>query len=167
MAESHIRLLQCMTCTTLEVLPDYEGRPEDDVLLNVLISRHRYPDGNEHFGALHRVEEKHWANADHRKEIEKRISEASQNGTTGFAPSYYHAKDTFKEDAMTCWKQHNRAPGCNDYKSEKKLLKPDTKQDRKEVGLGEARTKVYLCDFCPVKSLVQEAHFKKLGLYNN
>jgi len=51
----------------------------------------------------------------------------------------------------------------------KRLLKPDTDAERKDAGLdkaGKTGPKIYLCDFCPVKSLVMEKYNKKQGLYN-
>ena len=71
---------------------------------------------------------------------------------------------------MTCYSDHMRPKGqCPDYKSDKKLLKPETNAERKEAGLEKyERTggpKVYLCDFCPVKSFNMEKHNTKMGLY--
>lgn len=169
---SDIRLLVCTHCKSLEILPDFEGPPEHDSVLGALLERHKVAGHPEDSGKLLRVDESAWNL--HRADIEAEIRKAFAGGLTGFEAAYYHAKDTFKEDAFECWRQHNRDPACSDYKSEKKLLKPgagsgteafDTSQDRKDLGLSSSRTKVYLCDFCPVKSLVQEAHFKKLGLY--
>ena len=31
---------------------------------------------------------------------------------TGFDTDYYQARDTLKEDAMTCWKKHARTVDC-------------------------------------------------------
>ena len=70
---------------------------------------------------------------------------------------------------MTCWiKEHNQTKDCGDYKHDKKLLKPGTELERMKAGLEKESNgpKVYLCDYCPVKSKVQEKAFKKKGLYN-
>lgn len=165
MAEQ-VRLLQCNTCKSLEMLPDYEGDPRGDVLLETLVSRHVFPDGSRHFGNLHRLEKRHWDTESTRKEITAKIREES--GHTGFDLSFYEAKATFQDDAFVCWAQHNRNPYCNDYKSDSKELKPDTSTDRKAAGIekyhasGGARR--YLCEFCPVDSLVKQAARKKAGL---
>jgi hypothetical protein len=152
---------------SLEVLPDFEGPEEDDVTLHVLGDRHRSPGHTEDSLAVGKIEEEQWKQPEMQKGIEAELRKLLAGGTTGFAASYYTAKETFKDDAMTCWvRDHNRDPGCSDYKSDKKLLKPGTSYDRKKLGLPESRTKVYLCDFCPVKSLVQKKHFEKLGHYN-
>lgn len=173
MSKTFIRVLVCKHCKTLEVLPDFEGRPEHDTLLAVLLERHQAPGHGENAGNLLRIEEQQWNN--YQSAIEKEIRDALGGGLTGFEAAYYHAKDTFKEDAFTCWGAHNKNPVCPDYKTEKKLLKPgagsgtqafDTSKDRKDLGIAQARTKVYLCDFCPVKSVIQEKHFEKLGYYD-
>ena len=35
-----IRLLYCYNCKTIEELPDFEGNPDDDVFLELLIEKH-------------------------------------------------------------------------------------------------------------------------------
>jgi hypothetical protein len=88
--------------------------------------------------------------------------------TTGFDPEVYKADEGFRADAMQCWKQHLRVRECGDYKSPEKRLTPNTAKERKEAGLPKYRSDrdVYLCDFCPAKSIVQEKVFKQRGLYN-
>jgi hypothetical protein len=162
----NVRLLQCLDCKTLEELPDYEGDPRRDFLLEALLKPHKFPDGNEHRGHLHRVEKKHWDSPATRATIEAQIREKS--GHTGLDPSFYNAKSTFQEDAHSCWKAHLRNPGCNDYKTASKRLTPDTAAERKAAGLPRYKSPQdrYLCEFCPVHSLVQQAARKKAGLYN-
>ncbi|WP_159402754.1 hypothetical protein [Streptomyces sp. RTd22] len=41
----YIRLLLCKDCGSMEELPDYEGDPRQDFLLDTLVKRHRNPDG--------------------------------------------------------------------------------------------------------------------------
>ena len=165
MAEQ-VRLLQCNTCKSVEMLPDYEGDTRGDLLLETLTSRHVFPDGSRHFGNLFKLDKRFWDSESNRKEISAKIREES--GHTGFDLSFYEAKATFQEDALTCWAQHNRNPYCNDYKSDKMEIKPDTKTDRKAAGIDKyhagGTAKRYLCEFCPVHSLVQQAARKKAGL---
>lgn len=159
-----VRLLVCLDEKTIEELPDYEGPAEKDDTLNWLISNRHTERGSglTHRGQLMDVEAKHWDNEKMRAQIIAQIREGAQ--FTGLDPSFYDAKNTLQEDAMTCWtRDHNRDPACSDYKSEKKLLKPDTKGDRADLGLSEYRSTTYLCDFCPVKSLVQKAYYDKSG----
>jgi hypothetical protein len=165
MAE-HVRLLQCNTCKTLEELPDYEGDPKRDFLLEALLKAHRFPDGNEHFGHLHRVDKSHWDVPSTRATIEAQIREKS--GQTGFNAEYYATKNTFQEDAHACFRAHNRNPDCSDYKTDSKRLTPGTAAERKAAGLPKYRSAsdVYTCNFCPVHSLVVTAARKKAGLYN-
>lgn len=158
MAEE-IRLLMCFTDGTLEELPDYKGDPRGDTLLDILTERHKFPDGSRHFGQVLRVEKKHWENKSTRRAIENQIRESK--GHSGLDTSFYESKNTFQEDAMKCFSDHNRNPRCSDYKSDKKRLSPGTAADRKKLGLGPSSIKTYLCDFCPVKSIVQMAHYDK------
>lgn len=82
---------------------------------------------------------------------------------------YYDAKSNFLQDAMTCWKGFNRTtdPGHCDYRKDNKRLYPGTTADRKELGLDpKDRPNTFLCDFCPVHSIVQQKKNKKDGLYN-
>lgn len=166
MAE-HVRLLQCLTCKTLEELPDYQGDPRGDFLLQALVKPHRFPDGNEHFGQLHRVEKKHWDVPSTRESIEAQIREKS--GHTGFDTEYYATKNTFQADAHSCWRAHNRNPGCSDYKTSSKRLTPGTAAERKAAGLPRYNSPkdVFLCNFCPVHSLVVTAAREKAGMYDD
>lgn len=160
------RVLRCDICRTLEPLPDYEGDPDGDHLLRRLLEGHRYPDGTEHFGLLYRVETKHWDSPSVREEIIRRIQEAS--GHTGLDSEFYSVKATFEHDALACWQKHHRNSYCNEYKSDRKLLTPDTKAERKEAGLGKYQKEAnprYLCEYCPVHVLVVEAARWKAGQY--
>jgi len=160
MAAEQVRLLLCNSCKTTEELPDYQGDPRQDDLLRILTDRHKYPDGNKHFGQLLRVDKKHWDNKSTRRAIENQIRESA--GHTGLDTEFYDTKNTFQEDAMTCWKtKHNSNPACGDYKSEKMRLLPGTARERRDLGLAPSTIKTYLCDFCPVKSMVQTAYFDK------
>lgn len=154
-----VRLLQCLTCKTLEEMPDYEGPSERDDILNFMVSRHKFPDGNEHFGHLHRVESKHWSNKSTRRAIENQIRESS--GHTGFDTEFYATRNTLEEDALKCFQEHNRNPGCGDYKSDRKRLQPETGTDRKNLGLDKFQSNTFLCHFCPVHSLVMAAKQSK------
>ena len=162
-----IRLLVCRTCKTIDELPDYDGRPSDDLLLNLTVEKHQRPIAHE--GLLFKLPLKYWVVPKVQEEIVKQIS-GGASGLDAFGTNFYATRMTFAEDAMTCWAQHNRTTDCGDYKSDKKQLKPDTAKERKEAGLDKPGTtgpKIYLCDFCPVKSgVVQKKAFKKQGLYN-
>jgi hypothetical protein len=96
----------------------------------------------------------------------KQIQEGS-SGLDVFGTKFYETKSMFQEDAMNCFSLHNRPLGqCPDYKSDRKLLKPDTAKDRKAEGLAESKApKVYLCDFCPVKSYNMKKFNQEKGLY--
>jgi hypothetical protein len=161
---TYVRILICRECKTLEVLPDFTGPAERDDTLIALHSRHTLDDGRPHVCDLGRVEESVWNDPSKRQAVEGKIREAAGGGDTGLGALYYQTRDTFREDAMTCWAQHNRVRLCGDYKSDRKLLVPDTKAERKEAGIGKYKSKTYLCDFCPVRSTVQEIAFRKQGI---
>ena len=161
-----IRLLACGQCKTIEDLPDYEGPVEQDHLLSHLVDRHQ-TNGHPHFPALlSKVEESDWSDENRKSEIAKQISAKLDGGETGLGSAYYNVKSTFQADALQCFAQHNRNPACSDYKSDKKRLTPGTAAERKAAGLPEYRSPKdrYLCDFCPVQSLVEQAARRKAGL---
>jgi hypothetical protein len=163
--EPQIRLLVCKTCKTAEELPDWEGRPEDDVLLQISVERHQKPEP--HLGQLYKFPVKYWARKEVKESIMNQIRQGGSSGLDVFGTNFYETKSQFAEDAMTCWGLHNRTLDCDDYKHDRKVLKPGTDQERKDAGLGApTAAKVYLCDFCPVKSVKQKAAFKEKGLYN-
>lgn len=166
-SEPQIRLLVCRTCKSAEELPDFEGRPEDDVLLNISLERHQKPEP--HIGLLFKFPVKYWARQDVKESIMNQIREGS-SGLDVFGTNFYATKSQFQEDAMTCWALHNRPKGqCSEYKADRKQLKPDTKIERREAGLdapGSRGPKIYLCDFCPVKMYNQKMAYKEKGLYN-
>ena len=163
-----IRLLFCKNCKTLEELPDFEGRPEDDVLLQILTEKHQSA-GIPHAGQLMRIAIEFWAVPTVKDEITKQIFQNGAPGLSALMPGFYESKATFAEDAMTCWKQHARTLDCGDYGSESKRLLPDTKNERRDLGLAPAEVdgpRVYLCQFCPVHSRVVTKQREKRGDYN-
>lgn len=164
MAEN-IRILRCDQCHTLEELPDYEGDPNRDYVLEACVrARHTESSGIKHIGQLMKVEKKHWESPTVRKEILRQLAVK----TTGFDPEVYAADAGFRADAMECWKKHLRVAECSDYKvGTERRLTPNTAKERKELGLPKYHSDkdVFLCDFCPAKAAAQEAHFTKLGYY--
>ena len=153
-----VRLLLCHDCKSLEELPDYQGDPRGDILLTVLTDRHESA-GIKHRGQLLRVDKKHWDSPSTKRAIENQIRESA--GHTGLDTEFYATKNTFQEDALKCWEKHLRNPACGDYRSDKMILRPGTKADRKAAGLPESTMKTWLCSFCPVHSLVQQAKNEK------
>lgn len=154
-----MRLLVCLDCKSIEELPDFEGKPEDDVLLEHLLNNnHAGATPEPHLGNLIGVEDRHWKDKTKRDEILRQIKE----GTRGIAEldaDFYDTKNTFQEDAMRCFKAHQRPQdGCPDYKDESKRLGNPMK---------DSPQKVYICDFCVVKSTVQQKVFEKRGMYDN
>lgn len=149
-----IRLLRCTHCRSLEELPDYQGDPRDDHLLDQLVLDHqrRHPFHEETDAFLLRVSEEKWHNPRTRRSINNQIW-ADLKGT-GLAPEYYASKNTFVEDANKCFIQHHRSIPCIDWHADRKRIGNPTKE-----GWREGRVKVYLCDFCPAASKVAQARF--------
>lgn len=144
-----IRLLRCTKCKTLEELPDFRGRAEDDHTLDHLVMEHqrRHPFHDASDAFLLRVSEEMWRR--NKRQISEQIwSDVRQEG--GFVPEYYASRDTFKEDAVKCHIEHNRQVPCIDWRVDRKRIGNPTKQ-----GWSEGRVKVYLCDFCPVRTFVE------------
>ena len=163
--EPYIRLLVCRTCKSIEELPSHSGRPEDDVLLRISVDRH----GPEHVGVLYNVSALHWNSETMRAAIKEQITKGS-SGLDVFGTNFYSTRMTFSEDAMACWEKHLRPKGqCSEFRSEKKRLLPDTKGERKDLGLSapehSSATRIYLCDFCPVRVYNEKMSREEKGLY--
>lgn len=149
--EPYIRLLVCRTCKTIDEIPPFEGRPEDDVLLQISVEKH----GENHTGVLYNVGAIYWHSDTMRDAIKEQITKGS-SGLDVFGTNFYSTRMTFHEDAMSCYQKHLRPKGqCPDFHDKSKRLLPQTAADRYEVGLEapskSSATKVFLCDFCPVR----------------
>lgn len=163
MAET--RLLACQQCKTIEELPDFDGPPEHDHLLAHSVQRHQ-TNGVQHVGLLSKVDSERWKDTNVRKEVSRQIASRLAGGETGLGSPYYDLKNTYQTDALDCFKAHLRNPNCSDYHSDAKRLTPGTAAERKAAGLPEYHSPKdrYLCDFCPVQSLVEAAARKRAGL---
>lgn len=155
-----IRLLLCLECKSLQPLPDYEGDPHNDWDLKYLIEKHEYASGDRHKGNLIRLPKNLWDDPKGREEITKQIKDGLIGG--GLPDAFYDVKDTLNEDAMTCFSRHGRNPACSDYRSDSKRLSAGTDKARKDLGLAPLRSNRFLCDHCPVHSLVLSAANKDL-----
>lgn len=157
-----LRLYICQDCKQIIPVPTDDEPPpyKYDYLLHSVEEQHGF---RGHSFAVVTVSRKGWE--EHQDDVVREVKNAIAGGDKGFGVEYYAVKETFKEDAMTCWKQHQRNPACNDYMSDSKRLQPDTAKERKAAGLDKYRSDVFLCRFCPVHSLVMEAAKRKAGLY--
>jgi hypothetical protein len=162
--EPHFRLLVCRTCGTIDELPGADEDP-GDVLLDITVERH----GDEHHGVLVNVPKGIWMAPTTKQQTIEFIHGQVGSGLDSFGTQFYQTKSQFSEDAMSCYSLHNRPKGqCADYKSDKKELSPQTEQARRREGLPikPRGKKVYLCDFCPVKSFNMKKFNEQEGLYN-
>lgn len=115
------------------------------------------------------IDEKTWDNAAARPAIIRQAVEytfgAGKAG--GLGGEFYDVRSTFSEDAMTCWKRHNRTKNCGDYQSDRMRLYPDTGADRKEAGLDpKMRPATTLCQFCPYHGIVVQRQRSEKFRYN-
>lgn len=169
---ARIRLLFCETCGSCEELPNFTGHPDNDTALEYLIAdRHTYPSGTPHVGGhLADVSKAEWDNPKYRNGIIKQMNDSVKAGEgAGLGDTFYETKNTFQEGAGQCWKQHNRTSDCGDYRAPSKELVPDTKDLRKEAGLSTRksdRPKIFLCDFCPVQSVIDQRKNHAAGIYD-
>ena len=172
--EPHMRLLKCLRCRTLEEVPDYEGpeggenTQEFDLGLKFFTDQHVNGKCNREDFATVRFPTRFWIIPKVKEGIIANVNNGAE-GLDVFGTNFYPTKANLTADAMNCWiKDHNSTEDCDDYKSDKKQIKPDTAKERLAAGLEkEARgPKVYLCDYCPYKSLVQKKAFKKQGHYD-
>jgi len=162
--ETKIRLVVCRTCKSIEEIPDFQGPLKDDTLLDIVASRHEYAEGFPHEGLkLFDVEERHWRDTHKREKIVEKIKERVG---MGLGDEFYTIKATFKEDAFACWKRRNRTRNCEDFKSDKMRLVPNTHAERKELGLPKPTSNRYLCEFCPYFSIAMQRMRAKRGDYH-
>lgn len=163
-----IRVLICKTCGSAEELPWYEGPVSQDSWLERAVNRHP---GHLAGGLFNIDVQQFWNTKEKRKiTLESLYTQLEIPGTgPGLGDDFYNLKSTYLDDAMTCWKGFNRTtdPGHCDYFKENKRILPDTKADRKELGLDpKDRPNTFLCQFCPVHSLVMQKKRKAAGAYN-
>lgn len=172
--EPMMRLLICAKCKMVDEVPTYDG-PEGgentvqyDLSLKFFVDQHLERGcTNQDDRTLAKLPTKYWIIPKVKESIMNQIQEGSK-GLDVFGTNFYATKENFTSDAMSCWIAHKQTKDCGDYKSDSKLLKAGTAKERLAAGLEKESNgpKVYLCDYCPVKSIVQEKAFKKQGLYN-
>lgn len=170
--EPMMRLLKCMNCRTIEEVPGYdgpeggEGSAEFDHVLKFFTDQHVNGKCTREDLVKYDLPVRFWMIPKVKESIEQQLKEGAQ-GLDVFGTNYYTTKENFSSDAMNCWiKEHNQTRDCGDYKTDKKQLKAGTDKERLALGLEvKGGPKVYLCDYCPVKSIIQEKAFKQKGLY--
>lgn len=170
--DAKIRILICKDCKSIQPLPDFGGRPEHDETLIARVAEHQHPGPaptRGHAMELGRVSEVSWNNPEKRKQMLDEIGKNVGLGSgEGLGSELYDLKSTFAEDAMRCWRfKHGRTSNCDDYKHDKMKLLPDSRAERKDLGLDpKDRPVQYLCQYCPMESVIQQKRNEKKGLYN-
>lgn len=169
LSEPMFRLLYCLVCQTLEELPPYDGAPEQDVLLQIACENHVFDSGEPHKGKLFVVPLRAWANRESKREIIRQIKGGGSKGLAEVDETFYDSRSNFMDDAMGCWRQHNKPKdNCDEFHEKHKMLVPSTAKDRKKEGMERYQDspgkKTYLCDFCPVAVAVAQRKRKILGI---
>ena len=167
--EPMFRLLYCLVCDSLEELPPYEGEPELDHLLAIACEQHVFPSGEPHKGKLFVLPLRAWAKQESKREIIGQIKGGGSKGLAEIDDTFYDSRSMFLEDAMKCYKAHNKPKeGCPDWHDSSMLLIPSTEKERRKEGLGKYKDspgqKTYRCDFCPVAIGVAQRKRKLLGM---
>lgn len=145
----YVRLLQCLDCLTIEKVLDYVGNPLYDREMDKTVSKHRFPNGEPHMGNVFRVEAAKVDHMETRTAIEKEMWGAKAEMASW--------KDQYTEDAGNCFNAHGRPDRCPDFHSPEKLLSSPSDQNPRA-------TKVYVCDFCPIRS-VEESRYNQKQLF--
>ena len=149
-----LRLVRCTDCKSIEELPDFEGNPANDVLLDDLLTKsHIYASGTTHEVALIKVPERLWRDDKVRPRIVEQLSAGASKGLDEFDADHYATRDTYREEALKCFDRHHRPKGadCLDYRDQSKRLGNPTSEGWK------TGPRVFLCQFCPVQTQVDRA----------
>lgn len=171
-----VRLLICAACKTIEELPWYEGPQEHDDTGNYRLSFHQLPSGTLHPYTVADISKADWDR--YRVDIVRKITEEIAGiGEAGLGQEFYDVRSNFQEDAIACWKEHGR-PGsqnktsCEDYKSDRKRLLPDTAAERRAASTRllplspKNRPNTFLCQFCPYHRVVENRVRASRGEYD-
>lgn len=152
-----LRLVVCKDCRSIEELPAYNGPVTKDILLEDTLSRHM-TEWSTHEVALIKVPESYWKTKNVRDRIVKQISQGGSKGIEELegAEDYYGTRDTYRDDALACFKRHQRPKeGCIDWHSPDKRIGNPTSEGWKNG------PRVYACDFCPVAAWVQKKQLEE------
>lgn len=161
--DAKMRILICKDCKSIQPLPDYDGPADYDETLMARVAEHQHPGdpgrSRGHAMELGRVSEASWNDPARRQSMLAEIGKNIGLGQgDGLGIELYDIKGNFMDDAMRCWRfKHGRTANCDDYRHDKMRLLPDSRAERKELGLDPARRPVqYLCQYCPMESIVQQ-----------
>lgn len=180
MATEVVRLLVCGVCESVQEIPwcgtDKNcGHRACVEPLEFRVAEHQYADGRPHAPAsLADIVKDLWDDPKVRANFLADLPTITgMPGTgSGLGQTMYDVRSNFADDAFACWQSHGRTKNCADYHSAAKRLVPNTKAERKDLGL-ESRSKhiptsTYLCDMgCPYKSILQTKAFSDKFSYNS
>ena len=166
-----VRLLFCHSCRSVQAVPEFFGPVEYDDLLNARLAEHTFADNRSHELVVGDIEEAQW---DKKTVQDQVIGQMAQDmgyvppgSATGLGPTFYAVKATYEQDALICWKAHKRTLDCGDYRSDKMRILPDTKGERKDLGLSPRRQPQWVCSFCPVQTVKDTKRNAAAGNYDD
>lgn len=166
-------LVFCHPCHSIDEIPNYDpDNAGNDPRIDHIIATHlrRHPSFEDRFilewCALAFAPTRHWKDPEYKKQITAKLLEGMGKG--GFDDEFYDTQNTFKADAMECYKRHNRPAydsttqsKCNDYLGHDKEIKPGTNEERRRAGLPSYdETKIkrsFICEYCPYHQSVKSA----------
>ena len=182
-----MRLLFCDLCHTLEEVPDYEGEDPVDPLVEGLVRKHNERDPMGHAGRdvqrspmrLVKIEpdpnrmlssDEVWETD--RENVLKQLND--ENKKVGFSSWAYEAMNSYAEDALICYRRHDRpdlgnGKPCIDYLSDSKRIGRPTDIGKKvlkeapKMGTSDP----HLCQWCPYYSTVMTQVRWKAGMYRD
>lgn len=169
-----LRLLICDVCNSVQPIPwcGTEGDCSHSTCmdpLNTRIAEHKHFEGDTgQFARLAGIEKAVWENPEYQRAFlnDLAVITGKAGDGQGLGAPLYEAMANYEEQAHDCWaRKHNRTTDCGDYKSAKMKLTPDTKALRKDLGLTVKDKFIpgstYLCDYCPMKSIMQTKVYSK------
>ncbi len=153
LGDNGLRIYICNDCKNFIPIPS-DGTPpyKFDYLLHKIEDDHGF---RGHNFAIVSVDKKAWEDTQGQKIIISQLKNAIAGGDTGLGSEFYEVKNQYHEDADACWKAHNRTLSCEDFKTPKKIIMPDTVKERRAEGLGEYRSNLHICNFCPMSSVIE------------
>lgn len=170
-----LRLFYCKICHQLIEVPwlrdprEALAHPDaPDPYLDPIVEQHMHgrPEIAEHASVMD-VPVVLWNNPQERDRITQQIYAELSPGLDAIAPGYYDVKNQYSADALRCYVQHNQPKdgSCSDWHAKRKQIVPDTKAERKDLGLSAVPDgpKQYICSFCPIAIVRQQRAYDQAG----
>jgi hypothetical protein len=154
-SETHLRVLFCDACGTLEELPYYDGKEEVDPYVEGILLKHNQRDPMAHGGVrlkaspiiIYVISKEEWATKRHN--VIANINE--RNKRVGMTTWVDESFNTYQEDALRCFREHHRPQeGCIDNWDDSKRIGRPTDEGKQAVkeNYKLGKSDPHLCQFC-------------------